>query len=241
MHEYRRKEKKSEVLAIIPARGGSKGVPKKNIRPVLKKPLITYTISASLSSLRVTRTVVSTEDPEIARISKNAGAEIITRPDELASDNANSIDVIIHSLNVLEVKGYVPDMVILLQPTSPCRTYEDIDTAIDLFNSADASSVVSVCEMNHSPFWSFTIENDNLIPIFGEKYLNKRRQELPGAFMPNGAIYISTPGFLYKTKDFFSGKVIPYIMPQIRSIDIDTEFDLLLAEKCLKEQNSREK
>lgn len=236
MDNAQRKEKTINVLAIIPARGGSKGIKQKNIRPLLCKPLIEYSIIASLHSHAIRKTIVSTDDAEIAEISINAGAEIINRPEQLATDEAKSIDVIFHCLEILKKKRYVPEILLLLQPTSPCRSSEDIDTAIDLFIKSGADSVVSVCEMNHSPFWSFKINNDNLVPLFNEKYLKKRRQELPLTYMPNGAIYISTPAFLHKTKDFFSGKIIPYIMPQIRSIDIDTEFDLLLAENYLKEQ-----
>lgn len=162
-----------EVLAIIPARGGSKGLPRKNIRPLNGKPLIAYTIEESKKSEYINRIVVSTEDKEIAEVSNKYGAKIIKRPLELAKDNTPTIDVVLHTLD--DLKNNEPDIIVLLQPTSPLRTSQDIDNAIKSFIEQDCDSVVSVCEIEHSPYWSFEIENNNYLkPIFEEKYLKKK-------------------------------------------------------------------
>jgi len=225
-----------EVLAVIPARGGSKGIPRKNIRSLNGKPLIAYTIEEAKKSKYISRVIVSTEDDEIAKVSNKYGAEIIKRPLELAKDDTPTIDVVLHILDDLKNKNIEPDIVVLLQPTSPLRTSQDIDNAIKLFMEHDCDSVVSVCEVKHSPYWSFKIENGYLKPIFGEKYLKKRRQELPKAYLPNGALFIATPNVLREYKNFYCKRTIPYIMPTERSIDIDNEVDFLLAELLIKKR-----
>lgn len=221
-----------EILAIIPARGGSKGVPRKNIKPLAGKPLIAYSIEQAKRSKYVSRVVVSTEDEEILRVSLKWGAEVIKRPQELAKDDTPTIEVILHVLSVLKEKeSYVPDVVVLLQPTSPLRTSEDIDNAIELFlNCQECLSLVSVTEFDHPPVWALKIENNYLSPMFDKEYLNMRRQELPKAYKPNGAIFIATPDTIYKYRTFYTPRTMAYIMPSERSIDIDTEFDFLLAE-----------
>jgi CMP-N-acetylneuraminic acid synthetase len=224
----------SRIIAIIPARGGSKGIPRKNVRLLNGKPLIAYSIEMALKSRHINRVIVSTEDQEIAEISKKYGAEVIIRPKELARDDSPTIDVVFHILDFLEKEGYKPDVVVLLQPTSPLRNAEDIDNAVKLFLSNNCDSVVSVCEVEHSPFWSFKIENGYLKPIFEENYIKMRRQDLPNVYVPNGALYVSTPATLRKYKSFYCPKTIPYVMPLERSIDIDNEIDLMLAELILK-------
>jgi CMP-N-acetylneuraminic acid synthetase len=225
-----------KILAIIPARGGSKGLPRKNIKPLLGKPLIAWTVEQAKNSKYIDKVVVSTDDEEIAEISKKYGAEVpFLRPKELARDDSPTIDAIIHAINWFEERGEFFDILILLQPTSPLRTTEDIDNAIELFlNNKDALSLISVKENEHPPFWSLEIENKFLKPLFGEEYFKKRRQELPKSYMPNGAIFISYVDILKKYKTFYTPKTIAYIMPPERSIDIDNEFDFLLAEFILK-------
>ena len=223
------------VLGIIPARGGSKGLPRKNIRPLLGKPLIAWTIEQAKSSRYIDKVIVSTDDPEIAEIAKKYGAKVpFLRPRELARDDSLTIDVIMHALGVLKAENYNPDIIILLQPTSPLRNAEDIDSAIELFLNSDCESVVSVCEVGHSPYWCFEIEDGYLKSLFGDEYLRMRRQELEKVYMPNGAIYISTPQTLYKCESFYCNHTIPYIMPTRRSIDIDNEIDFMLAESLIK-------
>jgi CMP-N-acetylneuraminic acid synthetase len=141
--------------AIIPARGGSKDIPKKNIKPLRGKPLITYTIDYAKKSRCINKVVVSTEDEEIAEISRKYGAEVMERPENLAKGESPTIDVIFHVLKILKMKNYNPDIVVLLQPTSPLRSAKDIDNAIKLFLDSDCESVVSVYAVKHPPYWSF--------------------------------------------------------------------------------------
>jgi len=228
-----------KVLAIIPARGGSKGLPRKNIKPLLGKPLIVYTIEAAKASKYINRIIVSTEDTKIAEISEKYGIEVIFRPEELAKDDTPLVDVVIHVLEVLKKKEkYEPDIVILLQPTSPLRSSSDIDHALEIFlenkKSRNCLSLVSVTEVKPSVFWALKIEKGYLRPVFNLKYLNMIRQVFPKIYKPNGALYITTPEVIYKYKTFYTEKTIAYIMPPEKSIDIDTELDFLLAELLMK-------
>lgn len=221
-----------EVLAIIPARGGSKGIPRKNIRLLAGRPLIAHTIDQAKRSKYISRIIVSTDDEDIAKIARKWGAEVIKRPSELAKDKTPTIEVILHVLDFLrKEEKYTPDVIVLLQPTSPLRASKDIDNSIELFlNCQNCLSLVSVTEFDHPPFWAMKIEDKFLKPLFDRKYFKVRRQELPRAYRPNGAIFIATPEVLYKYKTFYTPKTIAYVMPLERSIDIDTEFDFLLAE-----------
>lgn len=224
------------ILAIIPARGGSKGIPKKNIKLLAGKPLITYSIEAAIKSTHINKVIVSTDDKEIAQISQSHDAEIIIRPKELAKDDSPTIDTIFHALELLK-DSYSPDILVLLQPTSPLRTSKDIDQAIELFikNKETSNSLVSICVSDPSPFSSFKIENGFLIPNFDKKYLKMRRQELPKLYSPNGSIYISSIKDIKKFQGFYGDKIIPYEMPKERSIDIDTMMDFKLVELMLGE------
>ena len=196
--------------------------------------MIVWTIEHAKKSRYIGRITVSTEDKEIAEISKKYGAEVIERPEELAKDETPTIDVIFHVLQVHKAENFEPEAVVLLQPTSPLRNAQDIDNAIELFLKNDCESVVSVCEVEHSLYWGFEIENRYLKPIFGGKYLNMRRQDLPKVYTPNGAIYVSTPEILWKYKSFYCSKTISYIMPPERSVDIDNEIDFMLAELLMR-------
>lgn len=224
------------ICSIITARGGSKGVPKKNIKLLNEKPVIAYSIEESLKSNSIKETYVTTEDYEIASISREYGAKIIKRPHELAEDNSTSVDVVLHSLEYLEKIGKLPDFFVLLQPTSPLRTKEDIENAINIFIENECDALISVSQLDHSSMMSFEIQNNFLTPNCDEKFLNKRRQELPKFYCPNGAIYITTPVSLRINKTFIPKKTIPYIMPEERSVDLDTEFDFKLVEFLLKNQ-----
>ena len=225
---------KNKIVAIIPARGGSKGIPRKNIRLLAGKPLIAYSIEAALKSKYIDRVVVSTEDDEITEISIRYGAEVITRPYELARDDSSRMDVVFHVLDNLKQKNYNSDIVVLLQPTSPLRRAEDADNAIKLFLNSDCESIVSVCEMENPPYWSFVIAEGFLKPLFDKKYLKMRRQDLAKVYLPNGAIFLSRVQTLYKYKEFYCNYNIPYIMPIERSVDIDNELDFMLAELLMK-------
>lgn len=222
--------KNKKILAIIPARGGSKRIPRKNIKLLARKPLIAYTIEAALKSNYLDKIIVSTEDEEIGKVSKRYGATIIKRPQKLATDKANTIDVAFHVLDVLREKKYIPEIILLLQPTSPLRNTNDINNAIELFLKNKPKSVISVCESRETPYWMHKIDDKYIKPLMGLKNYNRRRQDLPKTYIENGAIFIISLEELYKNKKFLTDKTLPYIMPQERSIDIDNSTDLLLTE-----------
>jgi CMP-N-acetylneuraminic acid synthetase len=221
------------TVAIVPARGGSKGVPRKNLRMLRGRPLIDYSIRAGLDARQVDRVIVSTEDREIAKVAQVLGAEVIDRPAALAEDAAPMMDVVVHALGVLERGGRRVEVVVLLQPTSPLRTAGDVDAAVSRFKEGGCDSVVSVCRAEHPPQWSFTLEGGLLRPLLDPGFLRMRRQDLPETYTTVGAIFVSTPSFIRKSGSFFAGRTAPYVMPPERGVDIDTEVDLALAELLL--------
>lgn len=230
-----------EVLAIIPARGGSKGLPRKNIRQLNGKPLIAYTIDAAKKSKYITRTIVNTDDEEIAEVAKKYGAEVpFIRPACLAEDDVKSIDVLTHTLRWFKkYEKYTPKIVVFLQPTSPLRNHCHIDHAVELFLKTDANSVISVCEFEHSPYWSSRIENNRLVPLLDLPVKDKRRQELPKTYRYNGAIYISSMENILKYNTFFRD-IEPYIMEPEDSVDIDTWMDFRMVEIILESKGKEE-
>jgi CMP-N,N'-diacetyllegionaminic acid synthase len=229
------KFKKYKILALIPARGGSKGVPRKNIKLLAGKPLIAYTIEVAKKCRHLDRVIVSTDDEEIARISKKYGAEIMERPKILATDKSKFIDAIFYHLKEFKKEKWIPEIIILLQPTSPLRTLSDLDGAIELFLKNECESVVSVSDSEHPLQWSFRKKGKYLNPIFGWKYFKGiMRQDVEKTYFPNGAIFISTPKALYINKSFYSKKTLPYVMPLERSVDIDNITDFLIAESAIK-------
>lgn len=230
--------KNKKFLAIIPARGGSKGLKDKNIRILNGKPLIYYTIEAAKRSKIFDVIMVTTDSKEIAEISKKYGASIpFLRPDELSTDTASSIDVILHTLNYYISQNINFDYFCLLQPTSPLRKSEDIISSVELLFKKDAESIVSLCEVEHSPLFANTLPEDLSLSKFIRKEVkNMRRQDLPKYYRINGAIYISKVQSFLKTKDFYGERSFAYIMPSERSVDIDTEFDLKIAEEILKSE-----
>jgi len=225
------------IIAIIPARGGSKGIPRKNIKKLGSKPLIAYTIEEALKSKCLDHVFVSTEDPEIANISKEYGAQVIDRPASLAKDTSKTVDAVLHAIEYLEREGIHPHTVVLLQPTSPLRNIEDIDAAVNLFLDNECDSVISVCEPDHSPFWCFTMSGMYLKPILDKKFDDTRRQDLPRVVTPNGAIYISSPETIRRYKGFYGDWIIPYCMPPERSIDIDKPLDFTIAEVLINRES----
>lgn len=225
---------KKKVLAFIPARGGSKGIPRKNIRLLKNKPLIAYTILAAKQSIFIDKVIVSTDDNEIAEISTQYGAQVIHRPIKLALDNSSTIDALIYTLNELKKTDYFPDISILLQPTTPLRSTEDIENAMDIFLQGNCDEVISVVEQTHSPYWTFKAENGFLNPLFSWNYFTKRRQELPKCYIPNGAIYIGYSDLFIKNHSFYCKNLKFYEMPVNRSIDIDRELDLKFCEFLLR-------
>lgn len=224
--------KEKTFLAIIPARGGSKRLPKKNILDLNGNPLISYSIQAGLYSKYIDNVIVSSDNTEILDISKKYGAEIIKRPDFLSNDTATSFNVVKHTLE--NVKKF--DFVILLQPTSPLRNSKHIDEAIKLLHSKNADAIISVCETEHNPLWSNTLPNNNCMDTFLRNELkNKRSQDLKKYYRINGAIYVCKYEKLLKEESFFlSHNIFAYIMNRKNSIDIDCEFDFQMAEYIMK-------
>jgi CMP-N,N'-diacetyllegionaminic acid synthase len=223
------------ILAIIPARGGSKRLPRKNILNLAGKPLIAWSIESALDSKYIDRVIVSTDDKEIAEISRDYSAEVpFIRPKELAADESSSINVVLHSINMLKEKGEEYDFIMLLQPTSPLRTTKNVDEAIELLQSSNSDAVVSVCEAEHSPFWSNTLPTSGDFSNFLDySIVNKRSQDLNKYYRLNGAIYLCLTNRLFDEKTLFiKDKIVAYIMPQEQSVDIDSKVDFCLA-SCL--------
>jgi CMP-N-acetylneuraminic acid synthetase len=225
-------------ICIIPARGGSKRLPRKNILTLVDKPLIAYTIIAAIESEVCDKIVVSTEDDEIAKVAKNYGAEVIKRPKTLAEDHVKVVDVVYYTLKSLPSNTKY-DILTLLLPTSPLRNSKHIREAVNLFIESKADSLVSVTEYPAPPFQAMIIENGYLKPLFDWKYLRTktRAQDYYKAYYPNGAIYITYVEKFLKVKNFFIGNIIPYIMNKIDGLDIDEYIDFKLAEYIIKSRN----
>lgn len=223
--------KDKTFLAIIPARGGSKRLPRKNILELSGKPLIVWSIEAGLQSKYIDKVVVTSDDDAILQIAKKSGATPLQRPKELASDTATTFDALKHVIETLEQYDYV----VLLQPTSPLRSVKHIDEAIELLYSKNADAVVSVCEMEHSPLWSNTLPEDRAMFHFvRDEVKNKRSQDLETYYRINGAIYICDIKKLLEEKTFFlKESIFAYTMERKNSIDIDEEMDLKFAEVLL--------
>lgn len=225
-----------DILAIIPARGGSKGVPQKNLRPVGGKPLIVWTCEAARRVSALSRIVVSTDDPLLAGIAKEAGVEVpFLRPQALATDTASAVDVVFHCLEWFrEKESWKPTAVLLLQPTSPLRTFQDIQAAIHLFYAKKAQAVVSVTPTSHPAEWLKKIDEEGrLSPRFDSSSSPERRQLAPATFELNGAIYLIETKTLFAEKTFCPSGSYAYVMPRERSLDIDTPWDLSLADTIL--------
>ncbi|WP_392340483.1 cytidylyltransferase domain-containing protein [Moritella marina] len=223
--------KGKKVLAIIPARGGSKRLPRKNVLPLQGKPLIAWSIEAGLNSHYVDRVVVSTDCHEIAEISKQFGADVpFMRPADIAGDSATTNSVILHMINSLSSTELF-DIVVVLQPTSPLRTSKDIDDALDMLETKQGDGVVSVCECEHSPLWSNIIpDDDNMGSFIREDIKGKRSQDLPTYYRLNGAVYAFTTDALIANQGIsYSNSVFSIKMPALRSVDIDNELDFKLA------------
>ena len=223
-------------ISIILARGGSKGLPKKNILKINNKHLISYTIEASIKSKYINKTIVSSDCQKILNISKEAGVEIHKRSDELSGDKVSSELVLKNVLNsLLNVSEY--DYLVLLQPTSPLRTEIHIDAAFkDIINS-QATSLVSCKEVDNKLLKSFILDEKNYLKgVSNDEFPFMRRQDLPSLYMPNGGIYITKLAEFMNSHRLFSDKTIMFEMDQDCSVDIDRIEDLVLAEKLIKQK-----
>jgi CMP-N,N'-diacetyllegionaminic acid synthase len=233
---------KAEILGIIPARFGSKGVPRKNVRLVADKPLIAWTWEAATAAPSITRLIVSTDDPEVADLARSARVEVpFLRPAEFASDTASAVDVVVHALEWLKkTDEYEPDFILWLQPTSPLRVADDIEAAVRLQREKRADSVISVCPAEHHPMWMKRVRDDGLLMAWAEEKVSpQRRQELPQAFRLNGSIYLTRREVLLKERSFYAQATYAYVMPHERSLDIDTPWELFMADLILRHQASQ--
>jgi CMP-N-acetylneuraminic acid synthetase len=225
--------KQAKMMAIIPARGGSKGLPRKNLRLLGGIPLIAWTIKAAKESPLIDLVVVTSDDQEILDIAQQFGADhLISRPKFLASDNATTIQVVDHVFELLPP----PKTFVLLQPTSPLRSSAVLNHAIDFFIENNALSLVSVTESSESPYWTFLIQNQSLVPVIPTLKIPNLRQQIPKTFVLNGAIYISDTQLFLKIGKFVSEYSFPYIMEKQISIDIDSLEDFEAASIILERQ-----
>lgn len=210
----------SSVLALVTARGGSKGLPGKNIRPVGGRPLIDFTVAAARGAACVDRVVLSTDDDAIARAAQAAGCEVpFRRPAELAGDEAQSIDVVLHALDQLAPI----DLVVLLQPTSPLRTAADIDAACERLVRSASPACVTVAAVEQSPYWMYRVdEHHHLLPLLSAPADATRRQDLPPVYTLNGAVYVARTDWLRRSRSFVTAETVAHVMPRERSLDIDT-------------------
>lgn len=224
------------VVGLIPARGGSKGIPGKNLREVAGRPLIAWTIAAAKASRLLDRVVVSTDDPDIAEASQRYGAEVpFLRPPEMAADRSPVIEATLHAFQWLELnERYSPMFGMLLQPTSPLRTAEDIDAVIRLADARNADAVVSVSRVGQHPFQLKTINGDgHLTPFMKTDLSESRRQDLPPVVGLNGAIYLVRRTVLMESKTWCPPGALAYVMPVERSLDVNEPWDLHLADLVL--------
>lgn len=221
------------VIALIPARGGSKGVPRKNLRVVLGKPLLAHTIQAALDASCVDRIYVSSDDGEILGLAGDMGVGMVDRAAEAAADDATANDVVVDFLRQLPEELVVTDpYLVFLQPTSPLRTGAHIDAVFDTMSSAGCDMSLSVSELKKTPFKSFTLTAEGrLESLFDEALTNANRQNLPAVYYPNGAIYVFPFSEFLARHAFPSNGSVPYVMSERESIDIDTEDDLAMVEK----------
>jgi CMP-N,N'-diacetyllegionaminic acid synthase len=228
--------KDKKFLAIIPARGGSKGIPNKNIMNICGKPLIAYTIEAGKKSKYIDEIMVSTDSEAIKEISEQYGAKVpFLRPEQLSDDSAKSIDVVIHAMDFYKNNNINFDYVVLLQPTSPLRTCEHLDKSIEKLIESNRSSLVSVREADENPVIMRTIQDEKLREVISFSGSNLRRQDLPTFYIFNGALYINSYEMLVNEKRFVDENTIPYVMDKETSVDIDTMLDAKLVEVIIKE------
>ena len=226
------------ILAMIPARGGSKGIKDKNIFPLNGKPLITYTIEAAKKSRYIDEIIVSTDSKKIADIASQVGANVpFMRPSEIAQDKSQIIDSAIYTINFMKQNNKEYDIFVLLQPTQPLRTYDDIDRAIEIFfEDIDKRDLVSISEVDDHPILIRQIDENGSVKKLIDTNSTVRRQDMPTYYRVNGCIYINWIGKI-NIDTSFNDNELPYIMPKERSVDIDELSDLAVAEFHLKRRN----
>ena len=231
---------RTKTVGLITARGGSKGIPRKNVRMLAGKPLIAWTIEAARAARLVDRIIVSTDNREIADVAIQYGAEVpFMRPPELALDNSSHLDVALHAIQWIESNQDEQfDYLVTLQPTSPLRIASDIDCALDLASQSDTYAVIGVCEAESHPYLMHQrASNGVLTPFVASDIQYLRRQDLPPAYRINGAVYVHDVQRLKTSRVWFPSNVVGYVMPNERSLDVDTEWDLKLVDFLLRESS----
>lgn len=225
------------LLAVIPARCGSKGLPNKNILPLGGKPMLAYSILAAIKAGVFEEIFVSTDSEEYADISRRYGASVpFLRSKELATDTSSSWDCVIEALVKYKALGKEFDLVVFLQPTSPLRTAQDILNALQIMMDKNADAVVAVCETEHCPLWSNTLPPDlSMKDFIPTQVLNIPRQSIPKYYRINGAVYIVRAEDIQKSQNIYAGAAFAYVMPRERSIDIDVKCDFITAEMMMNE------
>lgn len=235
-------ESSLRVLGIIPARGGSKGVPRKNLRRLAGKPLLQYTAEAALASTGLSRIILTTEDAEIAEAGRQCGIEVpFLRPESLARDDTPMLPVIRHAVQTIENTGERYDAICLLQPTNPLRKPEDIDNCIRLLEEQEADSVVSMLPVpvEFNPHWVWFSDSDGYLRIAtGEEMPIPRRQELPAAWHREGSVYVTRRDILVERNTFYGTRMVGYMMDPEKTVNIDTMEDWTRAEKMIEEMRS---
>lgn len=228
-----------KVYALIPARGGSKGVLRKNLATLAGNPLISYSIEAALVADDIDEVYVSSEDEEILGVARALGAKIISRPRNLAQDDTPTAPVIAHAIEHWDRSCSLPGFIVLLQPTSPQRTGKDIDEAFALLDKMGGNNLISVYEPPHHPLKAFLVNEEGYLKgLLSERESFTRRQDLPPAYMPNGAIYIFTVTEFLAEQKIPMERVFPFVMPIERSVDIDTIADLQLVSEGFRDDTS---
>jgi CMP-N,N'-diacetyllegionaminic acid synthase len=233
-----------KVLAVVPARGGSKGLPDKNLRILYGKPLVCWPISAAIENSFVDRTIVSTDDKKIAEVAASSGADVpFLRPTNIAGDKTSSMDVVLHALDELESKGDVFSYVIMLEPTSPMTVSDDIDKALLQLHStrsiADSIVGVSLVEAAHPEYNTKLDKHGRIKPYKAKDFLSlPRRQELEDIYFLEGSLYISSVSDFRKNKSFYHDRTLGYVVPRWKSIEIDDYLDLIIAEAVMSNKKS---
>jgi len=224
-----------KILAIVPARGGSKGILHKNIRNLAGKPMISYTISAAKKSKYIDRIIVTTDDKKIAKVSSSAGAEVpFLRPQKISKDNSTTLQAVKHTLDFLRIhQSYVPDVIVILQPTSPLRTTKLIDDTINTLIKSKATCALTVSKIKKHPFSSFWLKSGFLEPFTKNFMKYVRRQKQPDLYFPTGDVYALWYRTIEKYGSIYGPKIKPVLAESI-GVDIDDPFDLFLAEMIIK-------
>jgi len=223
------------ILGIIPARGGSKGIPFKNIQKLAGKPLIEYTILSAKKSKYIDKVIVSTDNEKIAKISKSAGAEVpFMRPKKFSNDKSPTIDYVKHALEFLSThQSYVPDIVLILQPTSPLRTTEVIDKSIEMLKKSNATCVLGVSKIKNHPYLSFWHSGKYLKPFKKNFQKYYQRQKFPVLYYPTGSIYTFWRKTIEKYDSFYGPKIKPLLIDDETKIDVDDKYDFFVGEMTL--------